>query len=534
MKEYRFLRPWRRLLGALMALCLLAPGVPGAAEAAGPELEVYFLDLGRVDAILIRCGEATCFIDGGFKDDAAQAVTWLRAMGITHLDSYVGTHGHYDHIEGAPTLISAFRPDRIYVSHVGTLSAILECADDDQKAVIAATEKVILVPGDSFAVGPAVMNCVGPLAIVRCNTGDSDENRNSLILRLDYGARRILFTGDTTDQVLELVGKKVKGQLRADVLKNPHHNGSHDWDVLGRIAPSYVVFCTDDASPVRQSYLDLLDEHDVRTICLGAGSQGHAAVITDGDRLEIRCGAAVSAVHLEPVSDMVAGQALELTASVEPAGALEPSRQLGYNSSDESVAVAHNGVVKAVGPGTATITAAALNGASDAVQVRVMDAVAALDQYALAVKVGQTARVKATIRPGGGSVLSVSWSSEDPGVATVSDGRITGVSQGRTRVVARLSNGAQSFCDVTVSGYYAESVKLETRKATLKVGDTLALKATVEPAAYDAELLEWRSSDESVLWVDGYGNVTAVRKGRAKIAVIAADGVTDTCTIKVN
>ena len=57
--------------------------------------------------------------------------------------------------------------------------------------------------------------------------------------------------------------------------------------------------------------------------------------------------------------------------------------------------------------------------------------------------------------------------------------------------------------------------------------------AAVEPADYDTSNLEWYSSDESILWVDQDGNITAVGKGRAKIGVQASKKVYDVCTITV-
>jgi uncharacterized protein YjdB len=71
-------------------------------------------------------------------------------------------------------------------------------------------------------------------------------------------------------------------------------------------------------------------------------------------------------------------------------------------------------------------------------------------------------------------------------------------------------------------------------KASMKVGDSLTLHATVEPDWYDAENLDRHSSDDSVLWVDGYGNITDVGRGKAKITATASRGVSDSCTISVN
>ena len=525
----------KRVFCAALALLLLALSVPGLSEAAPPgELEVYFMDLGRVDAILIRCGGEVCFIDVGFHSDAEQAIRWLRAMGIEHLNSYVGTHGHYDHIEGAPDMIEAFHPDTVYLSHIGTLSAMLECATEAQAAVLSGANRVILTPGDRFKVGTAVMTCVGPMDIVRCYTGDSDENDNSLLLRLDYGKRSFLFTSDTTDAVLRRIDKRLPGILEADVMKNPHHNGSHDADVIDLIAPRYVVFCTDDSNPPRESYLDLLAEKGIRTLCLGPANQGSVGIITDGQTMELRCGAAVNAVTLKPAPDLYPGQTLSLSAAVDPADALVPDRQLGWNSSDEAVATVDRGVVRGVAPGTAVITAAALNGVRAAIEVRVMEAAPVLEETQVTLAMGETRPLTASVMPKDARGEAIEWISEDEGVVRVSEGRLTGVGEGRTRVVARIASGAQTFCEVTVKGQLATRVTLDQTRASMKVGDTLTLHATVDPDWYDAENLDWHSSDDSVLWVDGYGNITAVGRGKAKITATASRGVSDSCTIRVN
>ena len=67
----------------------------------------------------------------------------------------------------------------------------------------------------------------------------------------------------------------------------------------------------------------------------------------------------------------------------------------------------------------------------------------------------------------------------------------------------------------------------------MKVGDTLALKATVKPDYFSGMQLEWVSSNEKVLWVDSEGVVTAVGKGTAKIGVRASENKYAVCTIKV-
>ena len=549
----------RRFISTLLILCLLAlapalaessldaealnalpdfgaqPVADGAVtqEAAYEGLEVYFLDLGRVDGILIRCGGESCFIDVGFKEDAKPAIKFLRAMGISHLNSYVGTHGHADHIEGGPEIIAAFQPDTLYFSHTAALSALLDCADASQQEVIAASQKVILQPGDAFKIGDATMTTLGPITIRNVNTGKITENDNSLIQRLDYGARSFLFTGDTSNKVLRAVNKQYPGMLDVDVLKNPHHNGAHDEDVIDMITPAITVFCTDNDHQPTKKYQSLLASKGSKVYITGSASQGNIAIVTDGQKLEVRCGYSAQGVRLEPVPRLYVGQEYQLKASVDPADALSADRQLGWNSSNEAVVQVYNGKLRVMGEGKATITAAAINGASASVEVECWLAFVTLDQSDMKLAVGQTKKLSAQVTPSNPKGVSGQWVSENEGVATVSGGKVTGVGEGETRVIARLSNGAEAACTVTVQGQMPKSVKLDRKKAEMKVGDNLTLTATVEPASFDMDGLEWYSSDESILWVDQYGNITAVKSGKAKIAAVAAEGVYDVCTIRV-
>lgn len=69
----------------------------------------------------------------------------------------------------------------------------------------------------------------------------------------------------------------------------------------------------------------------------------------------------------------------------------------------------------------------------------------------------------------------------------------------------------------------------------MKVGDNASLSWTVKPSkAYNKDVT-FKSSDKKVVTVDEEGNLTAHKKGTAKITVTAKDGSKKkaTCTVTV-
>lgn len=122
----------------------------------------------------------------------------------------------------------------------------------------------------------------------------------------------------------------------------------------------------------------------------------------------------------------------------------------------------------------------------------------------------------------------LNWSSNDPGVASISQqGLVTAVGNGTAVITARTGN-ASATANVTVS-QEAVSIVIEPDSATLmSVGETVQLAATVldgngQPVA-DA-VVAWRSSDEAVATVSDQGLVTAVRKGAARITASSGSAI---------
>ena len=150
---------------------------------------------------------------------------------------------------------------------------------------------------------------------------------------------------------------------------------------------------------------------------------------------------------------MTVGDTVALVATVLPSNATDKS--ITYSSSNPAVAVAVNGTVTASGVGTAVIIATTSNGKTATctvtVSVPTVDVTGVtLNKTELSLTVGESATLTATAMPANATDKSVMWSSSDPSVATVENGRITAVGEGTATVTVTTSNGKTASCTVTV------------------------------------------------------------------------------------
>lgn len=151
----------------------------------------------------------------------------------------------------------------------------------------------------------------------------------------------------------------------------------------------------------------------------------------------------------------------QLTATITPSDA--SNKTLKWTSSNESAAtVDENGLVTAVGNGTAVIKAEATDGSGISVSctVTVIDpskipvSGITLDKTALSLEAMETYQLTAAISPTNAANKDLIWTSSNEAVATVdSNGRITAVAKGTATITATAADGygASASCTVTVT-----------------------------------------------------------------------------------
>lgn len=251
----------------------------------------------------------------------------------------------------------------------------------------------------------------------------------------------------------------------------------------------------------------------------------------------------VASVAVSPTADSVyIGSSINLTATPEDAdGNTLSGREVFWHSEHPDIAVVSNeGAVTGIVPGQVRIAASVegVAGYSDVTVLPKPPASITLSSKTLSLTVGQEARLQATVKDADGGVLTdapVDWKSSNTAVATVdANGLVHGVSAG-TATITATSGSVSDQAAVTVSPVPANAVVVSPGEATLFVGETVTLKATVTDANGDplsGRPVTWSSSATGVATVSASGVVTARAPGTATITA-SSEGKSGKSTITV-
>lgn len=155
-----------------------------------------------------------------------------------------------------------------------------------------------------------------------------------------------------------------------------------------------------------------------------------------------------------------------------------------------------------------------------------------LNTTSASLKLNQTIQLKATISPTNATNKSITWSSDNTNVATVdTNGLVRTVGYGKAVIKATTVNGKTASCTVTVASIEPKGIKLSQTKASMKLGNTLQLTATINPENATDKTVVWTSDNTESVIVNEDGLVTAVNPGKAVIKAGTINGKQASCTV---
>ncbi len=195
-------------------------------------LKVTFLDVGQGNAALVEFpkGKKMLIDGGGFPRDYFDVGKMVVAPCLWHskiwrIDYLVLSHPQADHMNGLRFIARTFHPkefwyngDRVKTRSFRELMAITE------KKGIKRLPPKILVLGRQF--NGAKVEVLHPVPDTRSRDvfdSSSSLNNNSLVVKISYAGRSILFPGDIEQPAEEELVSRVGEELESDVLLSPHH-----------------------------------------------------------------------------------------------------------------------------------------------------------------------------------------------------------------------------------------------------------------------------------------------------------------------
>ena len=255
---------------------------------------------------------------------------------------------------------------------------------------------------------------------------------------------------------------------------------------------------------------------------------------TSSDKCEVNVSAEVTGMTLNYTNHaLYKGDSFQLTAQVKPADA---DQSVDWSSDNLEVAtIDDDGKVTAVKEGTAIITAKSkVNPALKAtckITVNPMTVILNYKEYSLLK--GKTVTLSAKVEPDNND-QTVSWTSSDSKIASVSNGTVTAIAEGGPVTITATSKAdpsSKATCIITVVPI---RVSLNLAAWTTLKDETLKVKATVTPSSAD-QGVTWNSSNTAVATVQSDGTVKSISPGVAQITATSKVDNTKTasCTVTV-
>ena len=260
------------------------------------ELKIHILNVSQADAIFIQTpNNKTILIDMASKmkkNSSDRLVSFLEENGISKIDHLIATHYHEDHIGGAEKIFNNFNVGSVY-SNGNCKNSTTKTSETFQAFASTSDFKIISKDTDLL-----IDECIRAKLIVaydRVQGCFSDENDNSILLKIDYGNSSFLFTGDCEGDCEDELINQGTG-LSSDVLKIGHHGSSTSTsaEFLQKTGAQYFIISTDMQKSVKDGYFHPRKTalENIYAVSKGANTyrtdlNGNVLITSNGNEIEI-------------------------------------------------------------------------------------------------------------------------------------------------------------------------------------------------------------------------------------------------------
>lgn len=316
--------------------------------------------------------------------------------------------------------------------------------------------------------------------------------------------------------------------------------GSYEsWDGTSMAAP-HVSALAAMVMLENPSYTPAQIEQTIKNNCKDLGTFGRDNIYGCGVPDFSKYAAVIpSSISLNKTSATIeTGKTVSLTATITPSNATD--KTVTWSSSNTSIATVSGGIVTGKSVGNATITAKTNNGKTATCIVTVKNSIVevtgiTLNSTNISLEAGETTTLIASITPSNATDQTITWSSSNTSVATVSNGIVTGQSAGTATIMATTSNAKTAICNVKVTPVDIKvpiNIYIVPKNVSVELGKSITLDATIQPKDASNKTVTWYSSNTNIATVNN-GIVSGKAIGKVTITAKTVNGYTATSTVEV-
>ncbi len=189
--------------------------------------------------------------------------------------------------------------------------------------------------------------------------------------------------------------------------------------------------------------------------------------------------------------EILLGESKVLSATVSPSNTTD--KTITWKSDNKDVVIIDSeGEIVAMGVGEATITASSANGKQSSIKITVNPIKVSeikLSKTEVNLKPEEEVIVTAEVLPENATDKTIEWTSENPDIVTVEEGRIIAKSSGSTKVICKSKDGVESGINITVESNEEDSEENTVETVAATDGSSNSSESSDSDAALGALVL---------------------------------------------
>jgi competence protein ComEC len=209
---------------------------------------------------------------------------WWR--GLDTVDYVLATHADADHIDGINDIVRNFRVRSALVGR--TPESDSEYAKFQRTLAATKTNVAVINADDTLHFGNVTATVLWPEPSDDPNAPSG--NNDSVVLKLQYGERSILLTGDIEKEAENQIMTKI-GDLHVDLVKVPHHGSrtSSTNSFVAATRPRFAVISVGQTSIFGHPHAEVVERWEKNGAeVLTTGRSGTISVTTNGKDLWVK------------------------------------------------------------------------------------------------------------------------------------------------------------------------------------------------------------------------------------------------------